>query len=136
MNASSLEKLSIDISNGWIIGCSILTFGIITCAYLNGVSNIPLINMKRKYRLELKQIENSINLSEKKNLKCNKLTSLVPFTKIDEDSDDDLDDDSWVAKKKDFWKKNNISPIIVKGGHTSPSELSNLLAETFHSSKK
>ena len=50
MNASSIEKMTNHISNGWIIGCSILSCGIMTCAYLNGISNIP---MKRKNRLEL-----------------------------------------------------------------------------------
>ena len=50
MNASSLEKMTNHISNGWIIGCSVLSCGILTCAYLNGISNIP---MKRKNRLEL-----------------------------------------------------------------------------------
>jgi len=43
------------ISKSWIISCSILTGGIITCAYLNGLSNLPIIHMKRKYRLELEQ---------------------------------------------------------------------------------
>jgi hypothetical protein len=33
MNNSSLENLSMTISKSWIISCSILTGGIITCAY-------------------------------------------------------------------------------------------------------
>jgi len=64
MNNSSLEKLSINISNSWIIGCSILTCGIMTYAYLDSISNISLIHMKRKYRLELQQIEKSIDLNK------------------------------------------------------------------------
>ena len=51
MNNSSLEKLSITISKSWIIGCSILTSGIMTCSYLHSIGNIPLIYMKRKYHL-------------------------------------------------------------------------------------
>lgn len=39
MNNSSLEKLSINISNSWIIGCSLLTCGIMTYAYLDSISN-------------------------------------------------------------------------------------------------
>ena len=53
MNTSNIEKMTNDISNGWIIGCSILSCGILTCAYLNGISNIPIMHMKRKNRLEL-----------------------------------------------------------------------------------
>ena len=53
MNASSIEKMTNNISNGWIIGCSILSCGIMTCAYLNGISNIQMMHMKRKNRLEL-----------------------------------------------------------------------------------
>ena len=65
MNNLSLEKMSINISNGWIIGCSILTSGIITYAYLDGLSNLPIIHMKRKYMLKLQQIDNSIDLTDK-----------------------------------------------------------------------
>jgi len=52
MNASSIKNLGINLSNGWIISCSILTCGIITCAYLNGISDLQLLHMKRKYKLE------------------------------------------------------------------------------------
>ena len=106
MNNSSLLNLSVNISNGWIIGCSILTCGIMTCAYLNGFSNISLLHMKRKYRLELQQ------------------SNLPSLTK-----DEDLDDETWVAKKREFWKKNNISPLIIKGNSVTPEELTNLLRE-------
>jgi hypothetical protein len=51
MNISSLEKMSIHISNGWIIGCAILTFGIITRTYLDSISNIHLMHMKHKLYL-------------------------------------------------------------------------------------
>ena len=53
MNISSIEKMTNHICNGWIIGCSILSCGILTCAYLNGISNIPIMHIKRKNRLEL-----------------------------------------------------------------------------------
>lgn len=61
MNASSLENCSMNIANGWIIGCSILTFGIISCAYMNGISNIQLLHIKRKHRLELKKLDQDID---------------------------------------------------------------------------
>lgn len=64
MNNSSLERCIINISNGWIIGCSILTFGIITNAYLHGISNISLIHMRHKYKLELHQIEKANDSSK------------------------------------------------------------------------
>ena len=56
MNISSLEKMSIHISNGWIIGCAILTFGIITRTYLDNISNIQLMHMKHKHRLYLRNM--------------------------------------------------------------------------------
>ena len=65
MNNSSLEKLSMNISNSWIIGCSILTYGIMTFSYLNGVSDLSIIHMKRKNSLELQQIEKTMDFSEK-----------------------------------------------------------------------
>ena len=64
MNNSSLEKLSVNISNGWVLGCSILTCGMMSYAYLNGIGELPLIHMKRKYKLELQQMEKSTDLRE------------------------------------------------------------------------
>ena len=37
------------------------------------------------------------------------------------------DDETWIAKKKEFWKENNIVPIKIKGGSISPKELAKLL---------
>jgi hypothetical protein len=111
MNNSSLLNLSVNISNGWIIGCSILTCGIMTCAYLNSLSNISLLHMKRKFRLELQQ------------------SNLPSLTKDEDYDSEDLDDETWVAKKREFWKKNNISPLIIKGNSVTPEELTNLLRE-------
>ena len=65
MNNNILEKLGINVSNKWIIGCSILSYGLITNAYLNSISDIPLIHMKYKYKLELQEIEKNIDLSDK-----------------------------------------------------------------------
>ena len=59
MNNNILEKLGLNISNSWIVGCSILTGGIITHTYLTCISNLALLHMKHKYKLELQQIENS-----------------------------------------------------------------------------
>jgi len=71
--------------------------------------------MKRKFRLELQQIDNN-------------LESNLPSLTKDEDYDsEDLDDETWVAKKREFWKKNNISPLIIKGNSVTPEELANLL---------
>jgi len=111
MNNSSLLNLSVNISNGWIIGCSILTCGIMTCAYLNGFSNISLLHMKRNYMFELQQ------------------SNLPSLTKDEDYDSEDLDDETWVAKKREFWKKNNISPLIIKGNSVTPEELTNLLRE-------
>lgn len=57
-----------NVSNGWVAGCSILTCGILSYNYLNGLSNISLIHRKNKYRLELLEIEKSIDLSENKKI--------------------------------------------------------------------
>lgn len=59
------ENMVAKISNSWIIGCSLLSCGIMTCAYIDGLSKHPIIHMKRKYNLELQQINNnSILLDE------------------------------------------------------------------------
>lgn len=59
------------ISNHWIAGYSILTCGMMSYAYLDSISNLPLIHMKRKFILELQEIENSIDLSDKIKMKIN-----------------------------------------------------------------
>jgi hypothetical protein len=101
MNAYGIENCSIHIANGWVIGCSILTFGIITCSYLNGISDIQILHMKRKHKLKL--------------------------TKLDEeDHEDNLHDNTWLIKKKD-----NMSPIKFNGNTISKEELAKLLAERF-----
>ena len=64
MNHFNFEKLSGNISNSWILGCSILSCGMMSYAYLDGISNLPLIHMKRKYRLQLQEIEKSIDLQD------------------------------------------------------------------------
>ena len=61
---NSLEKYYVNVGNSWIFGCSILTCGILSYAYLDGISNLQIIHMKHKYRLELQQINDSINLNE------------------------------------------------------------------------
>lgn len=65
MNNNILEKLGSNISNSWIVGCSILTCGVMTHTYLNCISNLALLHMKHKYKLELQQIENTIDLNNK-----------------------------------------------------------------------
>jgi hypothetical protein len=41
------------INNGWVIGCSLLTFGIITSSYLHGINEIQLLYMKYKHKKEM-----------------------------------------------------------------------------------
>ena len=51
---------------------------------------------------------------------------------ITNDTDsDEFDDDTWVAKKKEFWKNNNIDPIKIKDGSITPSELEQILQDKF-----
>jgi hypothetical protein len=40
-------------NNGWVIGCSLLTFGIITSSYLHGINKIQLLCMKYKHKKEM-----------------------------------------------------------------------------------
>jgi len=40
-------------NNGWVIGCSLLTFGIITSSYLNGINDIQCLYMKYKHKKEM-----------------------------------------------------------------------------------
>ena len=60
---------------------------------------------------------------------------MQPLTTMIEDDDNDseeLDDETWIAKKKEFWKRDNISPLKIEGGGSmSPKELANLLSRTF-----
>jgi len=65
MNNLSLENLSINISKSWIISCAILTGGIMTSAYLNSLILLQQTHMKRKFKLELQQIEKVMDLREK-----------------------------------------------------------------------
>jgi len=60
MNHFNFEKQSMNMSNSWILGCSLLSCGMMTYAYLDGLSNLPIIHMKRKYRLQLQEIKNLV----------------------------------------------------------------------------
>jgi len=40
-------------NNGWIIGCSLLTYGIITSSYLHGINEIQLLYMKYKHKKQM-----------------------------------------------------------------------------------
>ena len=64
MNNFNLER-SINMSKGWIIGCSILTCGMMSYTYLNSMSNHSLMHLKRKNRLELISENKNIDLSDK-----------------------------------------------------------------------
>jgi hypothetical protein len=64
MNHFNFEKQSINMSNSWILGCSLLSCGMMTYAYLDCLSNLPIIHMKRKYRLQLQEIKKSCDLQD------------------------------------------------------------------------
>lgn len=51
------------ISNGWIIGCSVLTYGILTSTYLHAINDIQMFHMKHKYKKQLKLLD--INSEDK-----------------------------------------------------------------------
>jgi hypothetical protein len=59
-----LHNFGLNISNSFIIGFSLITYGIITRSYLHGVNNLQLLHIKHKYRKEVKQIDNLINLND------------------------------------------------------------------------
>jgi hypothetical protein len=68
MKSYNFENMVINISNGWIVGCSILSCGMMSYAYLDAIGKLPLIHMKRKYHLELSKTEKSTdndNVNEK-----------------------------------------------------------------------
>jgi hypothetical protein len=41
-------------SNGFIIGLSLLSGGIMSASYLKGISNLQLAHLKHKYQLEIR----------------------------------------------------------------------------------
>jgi len=45
------------ISNGWIIGCSVFTCGILTSSYLHGINELQIFHMKHKYNKEMKLLD-------------------------------------------------------------------------------
>jgi hypothetical protein len=62
----------------------------------------------------------------------NKSYKLINLSNIVEDyNSDDLDDDEWLAKKKEFWEKNKVTPLKLKDGTMKPEDLGKLLAKTF-----
>ena len=65
MNNSSLEKLCMNISNSWVVSCSILTFGMMHYTYLNCINDKLFIHNKRKNILELQHIDKLTDLGEK-----------------------------------------------------------------------
>jgi hypothetical protein len=58
---NSIGESSLNISNSFIIGCSILSYGIISSTYLSSINNLHIFHMNKKYKNELKQIDNSVN---------------------------------------------------------------------------
>jgi hypothetical protein len=51
-----MNKCITNINNGWIIGCSLLTCGILTSSYLNGINAIQCLYMKYKHKKEMELI--------------------------------------------------------------------------------
>lgn len=74
MNTSTIEKVCANISNSWIIGCSIFSYGIITYAYLHSIDNLSFIHRKRKHWLKLQQNANPIEYNEKINMENQQIT--------------------------------------------------------------
>ena len=62
MNNSIINSIN-KISNGWIIGCSVFTCGILTSCYLHAISNIQMFHMKHKYKKQMKLLD--INSEDK-----------------------------------------------------------------------
>lgn len=50
---SKMNNCISHMNNGWVIGCSLLTFGIITSSYLHGINEIQLLYMKYKHKKEM-----------------------------------------------------------------------------------
>lgn len=48
-----MNKSITNISNSWIIGCSVFTCGIITSSYLHGINELQLLHMKYKHKKEM-----------------------------------------------------------------------------------
>lgn len=63
-NTSSVNNFGFHMSNGLITGLTILTFGIISVPYLSGILDLKLQHIKTKYALEIKEIDNNINVRE------------------------------------------------------------------------
>lgn len=76
---------------------------------------------------EPNETKKSENLNETKKTEYNKLNPLFS----DEDEDEDLEDDDWVDKKKDFWKKNNIFPININCKSITPEEHQKLFKDKY-----
>lgn len=46
-----------NISKSWIIGCSLLTCGIITSSYLHGLNELQILHMQYKHKKEMKLMD-------------------------------------------------------------------------------
>ena len=66
-NFNYFDKINTDISSSFIIGCSLLTGGVISATYLNSINNLYLFHMNKKNKNELKQIDYLINRDNKIN---------------------------------------------------------------------
>jgi len=58
-----IKKFNRNSCNSWITSCSILSFGLMSFAYLNGINNLSLHYIKRKNILD--QLEKTANVIEK-----------------------------------------------------------------------
>ena len=54
-----------NISNGWIIGCSVLTCGILTSVYLHAINDIQMFHMKHKHQKQMKLLDINSNEHDK-----------------------------------------------------------------------
>jgi hypothetical protein len=60
---NNVEKMILKISNSWIIGCGLFAYGLMSYAYLDGLSNFAII--KQKYLIQLK-MEEKLEVKEEK----------------------------------------------------------------------
>ena len=58
-----LESVGVNISNSLIAGFSVLTIGIIFSSFSSGLNNLYVRHTSQKYGKELKEVDNSVDLT-------------------------------------------------------------------------
>lgn len=86
--------------------------------------------MEETKKTESKKRKDKIKIEEESAKPNHKKTQFF-LTENKEDTDSELDDETWIAKKEAYWKRNHISPIKMKDGSMNPAELAAILSCTF-----